>query len=485
MYEKALTMKQFSGMYTSGDGVNLNLKYATEAVNCDTRGGSLQPMTKGVSMGAVVVDGEPINKPIGTMMRLYRRFSETDNDVFVVVADGQVYYKLSTGWVKATLPAGHTITDNDMDFLSYEVNKEGSSSPTDVLLFTNNTDGMFCLYGDDWSISYVPIGITGYKLGAISRHYERIWGTNARDASKNLLPDTLVYSQAYDPFNWTDDAIIVADDAGELDIPTWDGDAFLALKNYGSYLLTFKRSSVWRVLGTNPEDYVIKEQFGGGLTLENSVAVDGYSVYMMGERGVMVYDGTEVRDFHHDVTKKIFERINADKVDCACAEFCKDTYYLALPLDGSAHNNAILEYNTQERSFNLRHGVSVTSFLRVFDTLYFTSATDPYVIYKLDGGDALPLKWVSSWQDLNAANVVKSGFLVYASPECSEPFDLTITVDTEKKSKTKVYHVANGKYKRIRLSNAGRRFRITFQTTTTKPWQMKAGVEIHMELDAD
>ncbi len=41
MYEKALTMKQFSGMYTSGDGVNLNLKYATEAVNCDTRGGSL------------------------------------------------------------------------------------------------------------------------------------------------------------------------------------------------------------------------------------------------------------------------------------------------------------------------------------------------------------------------------------------------------------------------------------------------------------
>ena len=488
MYEKALAMKRFSGMYTSGDGMNLGLHLATEAINCNTEAGSLKPMTTGSSLGPITLLAGTIEKPIGTLMRIYRRFASTDNDVFVAVADGRVFYKLpaATYWAEAALPEGHTITDNSMDFVTYEVNKPGSAAPTDVLLFTNNTDGMFCLYGDDWSMSYVPIGDTGYKLGVVSRHYERIWGANLKDSAGLPLPDTLIYSQAYDPFNWSEDAVLIEDDAGEIDVPSWDGDKFLALRTYGAYLLALKRNSIWRVMGSNPSEYILKEQFGGGPIIENTVAIDGMAMFMLGENGLMVYEGTEVSPFKHLMTKGIFDRVNPEAINKACAVVCGGVYYLAIPLDDATENNAILEYNITESSFNLRMGVSVTSFLKVNDTVHFTSSANPYDMFTLKGGTALPLKWVSSWQDLNAANIVKSGFGVYVSPKTETGFDLKVSIETEKKIKTKVYQVpTNAKYKRLRLSNIGRKFRIILESSTTTMWELTGGAEIHMETDED
>lgn len=493
-YGADVLIPSFTGLMQYGDGVNLDMRYATEAVNCDTTGGTLKPMRTGASLGPITVIDDttpvPIKAPIGTLMRLYRRFAATDNDVLVAVAGGNVYYKLPSSdyWNLCTLPDEHTITDNNFDFITYEVNREGSTTPTDVLLFTNNTDGMFCLYGDEYDISYVPIGDTGYRIGVLSRHYERIWGASIKDIAGDPLPDTLIYSQAYDPFNWTADAVVVADDAGEIDVPTWDGDSFVALRNYGSYLLAIKRDSIWRVMGTNPGDYVVKEQFGGGAITENTVAVDGYYVYMLGETGMMAYDGTEVRPYYQEYPKAVVDRINPTYRNIATAAMCNGTYYLAIPLDTSEVNNAVLEYNTKDKSFNLRSGVSVKSFLMVDHKLYYTSETNPYNLYLLDGGNALPLKWVSGWQDLNASNATKSGFEVYVSPTTETAFNLSLSIETEKKIKTKVYQVPKtGKYKRIRLANQGRKFRFIIETLAevTNDWTLTGGVAIHLETDPD
>lgn len=487
-YDTSIRIPFFAGMMQHGDGVNLDMRYATEALNCDTSGGNLKPMTAGVSQGPIIVNDVAVGAPIGTLMRLYRRFVSSDNDVIVAVAGGNVYYRLitDTSWTLATLPEGYIITDNNFDFITYEIVQSGETVPTDVLLFTNNTDGMFCLYSDDYAIEYIPIGSTGYKLGAIARHYERVWGANIKDSAGNPLPDTLIYSQAYDPTNWSDDAVVAEDDAGELDQPTWDGDSFLALRTYGSYLLAIKQHGIWRVMGTNPGDYVIKEQFGGGTIVENTVAVDGYLVYMLGDTGVLVYDGTETRPFMQDYPKTVISRINAAYRYKATGVVCNNVYYLALPLDSSTTNDSILEYNIIEKTWNLRSGVYVKAFLKINNSLYYTSEIDPYSLYLLEGGNSLPLKWVSGWQDLGAANVIKSGFEIYVMPDTATSFGLVLKIETEKREKTKTYTVPVAeKYKRLRLANKGRRFRLTIESSATNEWSLSGGIEIHMELDPD
>ena len=54
-YEHSVKIDQFVGICQEGDGVNLNLKYAADAKNTDTRGGTLKPMRGGLSIGNLII----------------------------------------------------------------------------------------------------------------------------------------------------------------------------------------------------------------------------------------------------------------------------------------------------------------------------------------------------------------------------------------------------------------------------------------------
>ena len=512
-YDATLQISSFSGFNQSSGDRKAALRFAVDGENFSTTGGLLRSMDGGQEHVAAALPA-----PIGTLMLLYRRFRTSENDVFhneaeiLIAAAGSKVYARPLDKKGELFEEWHEIFDgitNDrFDYVTYETNSywtlngkrvdpktEGAveviaADPIDVLIMTNADDGMFIIYGD--SLDVTPFRIqpastaVEKKFGVLTRHAERIWG-----AAIPEQPDMLMYSTPYEPLNWEQNDEYPEDGAGDIQQPSWDGDSFVALRTYGSYLLAIKKNRIWRVSGTNPGEYYFKEQFGGGTIVENTVVVYNDYMFLLSYDGMMMYDGTAVQPFRQPYVKDLMKRVNRDALEGAVAVMNGPVYSLALPMDGSDVNNAILEYNTAENTFNLRMGVYVSSFLPYENALYYTDsrpATGAGAlsgrIMKLDGkGAALPMRYASAYQDLGYKSVTKSGFEVYLMSD--NDVEVTVGIRTEKKLKTRTVQLEAGKTKRVRLNVTGRSFRLELGIPGGSEWCMGSGIQINVELDPD
>jgi len=547
-YATSLEISNFAGINQSGDGYNMSMRYAREMENVNVEGGGFRPMRDGIRLK------QTLRAPIGTLAYLNRRFGNETGTLLVAISDGRVYTKLLDGdddWEQRYPAYTETVTDgetvrtetgaplevSDCDWVTYEVNiRDGQplTDPVDILLFTNATDGMFCLYGDTKEVVRVVVAPNpedDIRFGVLARYNERIWGSGIAGD-----PDKLMYSVPYDPFDWSANTEIPEDGAGDILQPTWDGDSFVALRQIGSDLLAVKRNSIWRIYGTNPGEFSMQRQYGGGALVENTLAIqDGYA-YMLGQYGILRYDGTGAYAFQQDAIQGImrdrvlhrvealtysevrtyflgeicihdgtpyrclesirtaeawtpahWEEIAGDPIYGACAGMWNGTYCLALPLDGSANNNAVLQYNPSERSFSLRTEISVDSFLQINERLFYTSADYPGVVYEMsdDEGDVKSLKWVSGYQDLGVKSSIKSAFVVYLMVDSDVPIELWLGLRTEKKLKRKIVKTKPGKVTRAHLNTQGRLFRLEIETYTAAPFRIAGGIKVDLELDPD
>lgn len=470
-------INNFAGLMQQGDGQNVNLSYAVSGKNFDTRDGALRPYKGGTAQTGTVPAA------IGTLAALYRRYGEyTDPTLLVAVAGGKIYARVltATAWTELTLPTGVTSLQSDnFDYVTYEVNVwdgQQLNDPVDVLLMSNAKDGMLCIRGDDLSVTPVT---TPKKFGILARHAERIWGSGIEDN-----PDQLVYSAPYDPFDWEANTEIPEDGAGDILQPSWDGDSFVALRPFGSQLIALKKHRVWRVLGTDPGSYIMKEQYGGGTIVENTVVINNSYMLMLGDHGLMVYDGTDVSAFQHAAIQGVMARLNKTHIDKCTAIMHDNIYYLAMPLDNSVKNNAILMYNTVERTFNLIEGISVKTFLEVETDLYYTSDAAPSSIFKMGAGSTLAVEWVSAYQDMGLKNVTKSNFELLLASDVA--VTITVGIRTEKKLKSKVLYLPAGKIRRVRLANHGKRWRLELSSAANvAAYTLIGGIQIMMELEYD
>jgi hypothetical protein len=530
IYSTSVPVSGFSGLNQSGDGHNLSMQYAVEMSNVSVEGGTFRQMREGQQLP------QELTNPIGTLAYLHRRFGATGvagTTLLVAISSGKLYTKLLDGsdaWVQRyPIPVGEGETEaedpfsvDDCDWVTYEISlypdysttstylknqrvresdknykakqdidtaeswtaahweEVEGTDPVDILIFSNAKDGMFCLYGDDLTV--VPVA-TPKKFGVLARYNERIWGTGIEGD-----PDMLVYSTPFDPFNWEQNDDIPEDGAGDIMQPTWDGDSFLALRQFGSTLLDVKRNSLWRTYGTHPGEFQMRREYGGGTIVENSLVVHNEYAYMLGEHGIMRYDGTGVYPFLQDVVKTLMhDKVNHDALDKCCAAMRDQTYCLALPINGSEFCNAVLEYNTLEKSFALRTEISVETFLQIDERLFYTSATQPGRVFEMrdDVGKPLFCEWISGWQDLGQKNSIKSAFILYMMVDSEAPVDLRVGIRTEKKLKTKIIQTKPGKMSRLHLNLQGRVFRLEIRSYSAVPFTIAGGLKIDLELDPD
>ena len=299
-YEATSVIPEFKGLMQYGDGIGTDPRFATEARNVETFGGVLQPAA------ACQILVPSLDSPIETLARLYRRWHTSDNKEILIAASGGKLYSMlpsDDAWTELDFPEGLTAYQSNVwSWVAYEINPEGATSPVDVLLMSNSLDGMIMVRGDDLTVSAVE---TPKKFGVIERYAERIWGGAIPDD-----PDMLVYSAPYDPTDWEADPDIPEDGAGDIQQPSWDGDSFTALRTFGSQLIAFKRTRVWRILGTDPGEYAFKEQYGGGATYEGTIAVDNERILMLGRKGIQIYDGLSVSPFQQEMCDEIWKRLN-------------------------------------------------------------------------------------------------------------------------------------------------------------------------------
>lgn len=436
--------------------------------------------------------------PIETLARLHRRWytGSESKDILVAGSGGKLYAMLpsASAWTELTMPDGvASYQSNEWSWVTYEINPEGSEASVDVLLLSNAKDGMVMVRGDTMAVTAVN---TPKRFGVIERYAERIWGGAIPDD-----PDMLVYSAPYDPTDWAANASIPEDGAGDIMQPSWDGDSFTALRSFGSQLIAFKKTRIWRILGTDPGEYTFKEQYGGGAPYAMTVAVDSERIFMLGRHGVMLYDGLTAEPFQNEYAQEIFNRVNLSALERACACLWREKYYCAIPLDGSAINNAVLIYDTADGTWLVRDDVSVEAFLPTDGALYFTSATTPGQIWQwkensFETGEATLSRcyWISPWNDLSRKDYVKGGFEVYVQIEVKdEPVTLSISVQTEKKLKTKEYTITplgndrkGFKIKCLRFGGNGRRFRLMISSPAgSGTWRMVGGLTILTEIDPD
>lgn len=489
-YDATTTIRGFKGLMQYGDGINTDMRYAVFAKNMETPAGVLQPAA------ACELQAPTTPAPIETLMRLHRRWhAGDDKDILIAACNGRLYSMLPGGntWTQLVT---ETFQSNVWSWATYEINPPGSTASVDVLLISNAQDGMYMVRGDNMQVSAI---VTPKKFGVIERYAERIWGGAIQDD-----PDMLVYSAPYDPTDWAPRTMNPEDGAGDINQPSWDGDSFTALRSFGNQLIAFKKTRVWRILGTDPGEYTFREQYGGGCPYEKTIAVDNERIFMLGQEGILVYDGLSVAPFQQQYAAGVWKRMNRGALDQACAVLWREKYYCAVPLDGSSVNNAVIIYDPVDGTWLLREDVSVEAFLAAGDALYFTSTTTPGQVWKWREDSwahtptAAAARWVSPWSDLGSKNAVKGGFDLFLLAEVKDaPATLQISIQTEKKIKTKVYTIQpltaqdlagnrSAKQKRLHFGGAGRRFRIIVECPANTPaWRLVSGVTVISELDPD
>jgi len=495
-YDARSVISTFRGLMQYGDGVDTDPRFASEESNMETIGGVLQPAAACRLLSPV------LQQPIETLARLYRRWhtEPQSKEVLIAASGGKLYYWIpgNQRWTQLAMPSGVTAyASNVWSWAAYEVNEAGSDASVDVLLLSNAIDGMVMVRGDDMSVVQVP---TPKKFGVIERSAERIWGGAITDD-----PDMLVYSSPFDPTNWEADVEHPEDGAGDIMQPSWDGDSFTALRSFGSQIIAFKRTRVWRIQGTDPGSYTFKEQYGGGAAYPGTIAVNNEQIIMLSRQGLQVYDGLSVNPFQQQYCKDIWERMNSDALEHSAGIFWRNKYYCAIPIDASPINNAVVIYDPLDGSWLLRDDVCVERFLGTEDFLYFTSSTAPGKLYvwqedswSLGQATTAPTKWVTHWNDFGRMDIVKGSFEVYLLAEAKDkPLTLKISLQTEKKLKTKKCAVTplteaeiakpkNYKQKRLHFGGTGRRFRLIIETDADTPaWRLIGGIMIVSDIDPD
>lgn len=524
-YDADLFIPAFLGLNQSDTLMNPDVRFASEAKNLETPRGILQPRA-----ADGVLNGE-FEDRVETIGRFYRRlYKGSGSKEFLVAASGgQIYYRqvgATTEWDDMDLPAGvDAFISNTWSWVTYELTENNVT--VDVLLMSNADDGMIMIvppdrsanwadkaeYDWDWARGYTwkqfksarwairTVDTNGFKFGVIERYAERIWG--GAIAGK---PDTLVYSAPYDPTNWQQDNDHPEDGAGEIQQPSWDGSKFTGLKAFGDQLIAFKRNRLWRILGTDPGQYEFREQYGDGTEYGFTIARDIERILMASTEGVSVYDGTSVAPFMRPNVEKLWKTINKDAMEQMCAAVFHNRYYLAFPVGDSEVNNAMLVYNLEEGTILYYDNVYIESFLPMDYELYATSSALPgrvliinYDSWETEHTDGAATEWISPWMDFGRKNIQKGGFDFYFLPEVKgDPVTLAISMETEKKVKTKLYTVQplteeaveagkEPRMKRLHFSGTGRKFRFVIRTEegVTVPWRIVGGLHLIVETDPD
>lgn len=500
-YNADVWIPAFAGLRQS-DEIASDLRFAMDAENVETPRGVLQPMA-----APEVLDYTFASK-IETLASFHRRWytGTGSKDWMVVASGGKLFYMQSGGqsWMELGYPSGVTAWQCDVwSFVTYEINPEGAASPVDVLLMSNAEDGMIMIVppytattsNPDWKIE--TINTQGKKFGVIERYAERIWGGAIPED-----PDMLMYSRPYDPTDWTaaGEDEQPEDGAGSIQQPSWDGDSFTALKSFGNQLIAFKKSRVWRILGTDPGEYTFKEQFGGGTPYFNTIAIDTERILMLEKDGMSVYDGLSVNPFNRPMIEQFWKTVNKGALDQACGALFKNRYYLAVPVNGSMVNNALLIYNIEEGTFLVYTDIHIESLLATEDNLYATSSTLPgkLVIIHYDSWETgiafgKPVKWITPWMDFSRKAIAKGGYEIYFSPEVRNfPVTFRFSIQTEKKIKSKNVVIQptidKAKQKKIRFGGTSRRFRLMIEVLSVPQdatWRLLGGIQMVVEIDPD
>jgi len=578
-YDADIYIPLFKGLYEYGDQMGGDLRYAAELNNVETPAGVLQPAPKLEGVGLIerseTEEAHTVAAPdFGKLLYLRTKngnayaetvrygngtgfvFSGGEYDVYYIAAESKLYCVLLIGDLKRTgyyENVEYLSTGIGKSWCTYELSLYDSDPAQGIpehLIFQGNclisTWGSKTLRVFYAGLTYVTVSVPD-TFSYIERFAERIWGCGGSES-----PDSIFYSRPYDLRDWTQNDEIPEDGGGEIKLPTWDKDQIVALKAFGSYLIVFSKKRAWRISGSDPSNFYITEQYGNGCPYPETIGVLNNRIIMLGDDGLLSYDGEQVAPLKQAETKEFFRTIDWTGTVLPKATVIGNKYILSLcnalmtatrpAQDGGddlvySGEYKMLVYDAFDDSITVMDTPPILSFCNgmPYALTYVpekdgVAAHNEIVPLEFDSWAAgritdQPTKWVTPWVTFSRPDIKKGGFEIYFTPEIKPekrivdqrytanatgndpsqlvteehtgPVTFKITIETEKKAKTKLYtvqpltaeQIAAGKRykaKRIHIGGNGRRFRLRIETDGGNiPWRLIGGVHIIAETDKD
>lgn len=488
-YESSFMIPTPKGVYQADGDTNVSVNYAYRAENMRTERGLLAT-SYGTSRAFPA-----LGHAIETLTRFYRRNKPDDPEVFVACANGAIYtYTLgAAGWSKRS----EGYASNRWSYATYETTEGGGT--VDVLLMTNEKDGMVAVYGSDLRVEKKKLTIGDdygeVKFAVLGRYMERLWGTGAPG-----YPDSVFYSRAYDPFNWTVDAEAPELGGGVINQPSWDGDSFVSLEPFGGYLLAAKNRTVYEIRGSDPSTFTITLACGTeGPVQARTACVDGQAMYFLTQGGLGRYDGANTALLARDVLYETMRMMAKGKQENATACVCNHVYYLAMCIkeneyDEIAENNTVIEFDIERGTFMVRKGIRVKDFFALDGIVYYTQAGSPHEVLRYndpDSGSYLgqPMEslWETAWLDLGKA-YKKQDFVLRFTAEADAddvPVELSLITNRKEKTKTILLSKARKDYK-VKLQNKGVRVKLRIRSgQASAGWRIYGGVQVEYTVEEE
>lgn len=486
-FEGSFTIPTPKGVYQAAGDANINPEYAYRAENIRTEHGLLATSC-GTSRAFPA-----LGAPIETLERFYRRSRPDDPQVFVAGAGGAIYtYTMGTeGWIKRA----EGFASDRWSCVTYETAESGET--VDILIMSNALDGMVVIHGDDLRAQKKTLNIgdehAGICFAQLGRYAERIWGTGAPG-----YPDDVFYSRAYDPFDWTGELEAPELGGGVIKQPTWDGDAFLAIVPFGSYLLAIKERTAFEIRGSDPSSFTITQAYGSdGPIQARTICTDRMQMLFLTRSGLGQYDGATLSILSRDALHETMGMRMAGMEHTATACLCGQVYYLALCVKESENdvltqNNTVIEYDAQRGTFMIRKGIRVKDFFAMDGQVYFTRADAPYEVLRFRDeasssylGEAMKCLWETPWMDLGKDRM-KRDFVLRFTAEADEngvPLRLSISTDRGEKTKTLLLSCRREDY-RVKIQIGGVRMRLRIESgQRAAGWRIYGGIQVEYSMD--
>lgn len=477
-------IREPEGIWQAAGDTNIDCRYAYRAENIRTERGLL---ASALGMRRAF---PALGAPIGTLTRFVRRNRPDDPEVYVAAAGGCIYTYTAgaMGWVRRA----EGMNSDKWSSVTYESTTSGTT--VDLLIMSNEQDGMIAVYGNDLRVERKRLNIgadyAAVKFAVLGRYAERIWGTG--DAAH---PDVIFYSRPYDPFDWTREPDTPELGGGQIGQPTWDGEAFMALRSFSGCLLAIKPGTIFEIRGTDPSSFTITQTCGtDGPMEERTICTDRAGMLFLSQRGISLYDGSALRLVSRDAMYETMRMRMPGTEGLAAACVCGHIYYLALCVrknenDVLAANNAVIEYDTERGTFMLRTGVRAASLFTIGGKVYYTQADAPYEVLEYGAKDEamtenMSCLWETGWLDLDKGRI-KNGFVLrFTAQADADDVPLSFTIITEKREKTKVCLIGRErKDYRVRIRNHGRRVRLRLGSEGSVGWSISGGIEMRYEMN--
>lgn len=176
----------------------------------------------------------------------------------------------------------------------------------------------------------IPASLTRPTPQFIENHINRIWTLDGNSLRFSAL-DTSITEEHFNDWD-------TSNNAGEIIIPAGLGDSCTGLYSLNGTLYVFQRRAIWRVFGTGPSNFELRNVTNevGLINKSTLVEWDNFLVFLS-DSGVYMFDGSNLKNISD---KKINTLLDSwsDKTKCR-AVLWNNQYLLTGPSSDSSYSN--------------------------------------------------------------------------------------------------------------------------------------------------